>query len=78
MVVVPEASNPTDANVSISITPEEDIQVPVMNTPELTYETEEQDNLAAIIEKGSNFLWFMIAILRSRIWIMSGYGLTYL
>ena len=77
MVPVSGTSNPTDDNAYMSITHEEDIQIPVMSTPEPIYETEEQDNLVTIIEKGSNFLWIIIAMLLSGIWIMSGYGLTY-
>jgi hypothetical protein len=77
MVAVSGAPNPTDDNAYMSITPEEDIQIPVMSTPEPIYDTEEQDNLATIVEKGSNSLWAIIAMLLSGIWIMSGYGLTY-
>lgn len=55
----------------------EDIQIPVMSTPEPSYETEDHGTFATIIAKGNKFLWVIIAMLLSGIWIISGYGLTY-
>ena len=77
MAAVPGTSNPENDNAYMSTDLGEDIQIPVMSTPEPSYETEDQGTFATIMAKGSKFLWVIIAMLLSGIWIMSGYGLTY-
>jgi hypothetical protein len=77
MAAAPGTSDPENDNAYMSTGLDEDIQVPLMSTPEPSYETEDKGTLATIIAKGSNFLWVIIAMLLSGIWIMSGYGLTY-
>ena len=77
MAAAPGTSDPENDNAYMSTGLDEDIQVPLMSTPEPSYETEDKGTLATIIAKGSNFLWVIIAMLLSGIWIISGYGLTY-
>jgi hypothetical protein len=55
----------------------EEEQPPMVSIQEPVYEDEDQGTMATIMEKGGNFLWIIIALLLSGIWIMSGYGLTF-
>ncbi|MCQ6962986.1 hypothetical protein [Methanolobus chelungpuianus] len=73
--ITPSASSEND-NAYMNFDVQEE-QPPMVSMPEPVYEDEDQGTLAAIMEKGGNFLWIIIALLLSGIWIMSGYGLTF-
>ncbi len=76
-VVAVSETTSEDDNEYMSTPQEEEPQPPVMSVAAPINETEEQEILVLLAEKGSSLLWILIAMLLSGIWMMSGYGLTY-
>ncbi|MDN5310522.1 MAG: hypothetical protein PWP14_1916 [Methanolobus sp.] len=77
MVASSPVTTTDDDNAYMSADIGEEEQPPMVSTQEPVYEDEGQGTMATIMEKGGNFLWIIIALLLSGIWIMSGYGLTF-